>query len=578
MVMLRMRRAVTAAAMATLLAGASAEGAEDGPAKTGRALISVRTPPLPVGDGRRAAAERERRLDDSSELLRTVAARNGIRLDARSDAAGMLATDLDGLTVTELRTRLADDPLVESVRAEPRAEYRYTPNEPYFMAPDPHAPPGATLQWHLLHQNFPAAWDMSKGIGAEVAVIDSGVDVTHPDIAGRLTGALNCAGPVCAGADVSDTFGHGTHVAGLACADTDNGYGLASAGFDCSIYAIKTDLSYLSIINSIYAAANHGSDAINMSFGGSAPDTDMRNAIDYAWARGAIPVAAADNQPNPPVTYPAHYVQAEGTGPTLDAGKGVVVTSVGFYGLRSAFAQQTNGVSIAAVGSVSDLRSCEGLQQGLISTWPAAPTTIDTDCTAQSPPVPVRTAVGGDDRFAYLVGTSMASPQAAGLVALMRSADQSLAAAKAVRLLKLTASNCGKYAGGIGWGVIRADRAVAAALGKELDPPSSRVRSAKRAARGAAVTAARRGRVITLRLKRSDPTCSKELEPSGVRTVNVFASANGGRYRRVAKSKKKKKVRFRAKRGRRYRFYSIAVDKDGNREAPPEKADAKRKG
>ncbi len=58
-----------------------------------------------------------------------------------------------------------------------------------------------------------------------------------------------------------------------------------------------------------------------------------------------------------------------------------------------------------------------------------------------------------------------------------------------------------------------------------------------------------------------------------MKTVNVFASANGGLYHRVGKTKKKK-VRFRSKPGRLYRFYSVAVDKDGNREAPPPTADA----
>ena len=71
-------------------------------------------------------------------------------------------------------------------------------------------------------------------------MLDSGVYVDHPDLAARISGALNCAGVFCVGSDVSDDSGHGTHVAGLACADSDSGYGLASTGFDCSLYAITT--------------------------------------------------------------------------------------------------------------------------------------------------------------------------------------------------------------------------------------------------------------------------------------------------------------------------------------------------
>jgi subtilisin family serine protease len=353
-------------------------------------------------------------------------------------------------------------------------------------------------------------------------------------------------------------------VAGLACAASDNGYGIASIGFGCSIYALKSDLSYTSIINSIYAAVAHGADAINMSFGGGGPSGDLQDALDYAWANGAVPVAAGDNSPTPPPSnnYPAQYVQPEGTGPNVDDGEGLVVTSTSHSGLRSNFAQKTSGVSVAAHGSATDASS--GGQQGILSTWP--PPNVDLDSFG------VRTSVNGDNRFAYLVGTSMATPQVAGLVALMRSARPAISATRIVRLIKQTASGCGRYGNGIGWGIIRSDRALAAAAQKDVVAPSSRVRRAKlRPVRG-------RGRVAVLRLKRfddrSETACTKEIPSSGVKSVAVFASANGGLYHRIAKTGKGR-VRFRAKPGRRYRFFSVAVDKAGNREAPPGQADAK---
>jgi hypothetical protein len=148
-----------------------------------------------------------------------------------------------------------------------------------------------------------------------------------------------------------------------------------------------------------------------------------------------------------------------------------------------------------------------------------------------------------------------------------------------VHLIKQTASQCGTYGNGIGWGLIRADEAVEAALDKDVDPPSSRVRSAKRARRAnlAASAASSGGRIINLRLKRGDAVgsnCAVKLPASGVMKVIVFASANGGRYHRVGKTKKKR-LRFRAKPRRSYRFYSRAVDKAGNREPVPAIADAK---
>ena len=264
--------------------------------------------------------------------------------------------ELEGESVAELRQRLSNDPLVQSVRAEQRAEFRLNPSDPAFLYHDPNAPLGDFAQWHLAYSGFPRAWEFGRGQGGEVAVLDSGVYVEHPDLAARISGALNCSGIFCVGSDVSDDSGHGTHVAGLACADSNSGYGLASAGFDCSLYAIRTSLAYTSIINSIYAAADHGSDAINMSFGGGGPDQDLKQALDYAWARGSVPVAAGANEPTPSagVNYPAEYVQPEGTGQNIDAGHGLVVTSAKHSGARSAFAQRTSGISVAAFGSASD--------------------------------------------------------------------------------------------------------------------------------------------------------------------------------------------------------------------------------
>jgi subtilisin family serine protease len=402
-----------------------------------------------------------------------------------------------------------------------------------------------------------------------VAVIDSGIYGAHPDLASHISGGINeCTTPPmlggCEGTGTTDDEGHGTHVAGLACAATDNGYGIASIGFGCSIYAIKSDLSYTSIINSIYAAVAHGADAINMSFGGGGPSSELQAALNYAWANGSVPVAAGDNSQAPPPSsnYPAQYVQPNGSGPNIDSGEGIVVTSASHSGLRTSFAQKTTGVSVAAHGSATD--SVSGGQQGILSTWP--PPSVGLDAYG------VRTLVGGDNRYAYLVGTSMATPQVAGLVALMRSAKPSLSAARIVRLIKLTASGCGHYgAGGLGWGLIRSDRALAAAAQRDVLAPNSRVRKAK-------VTRARgRKRFAVLQLKRfddrSETPCISEIPASGIKSVSVFASVNAGPYHRIAKTNESS-VRLRVKRGRRYRFYSVAVDKSGNREAPPGEADS----
>ena len=170
----------------------------------------------------------------------------------------------------------------------------------------------------------------------------------------------------------------------------------------------------------------------------------------------------------------------------------------------------------------------------------------------------------------------MATPQVAGVAALIRSVKPSMANTKVVHLIKQTASHCGSYGPGVGWGVIRADQAVAAALNRDIDPPRSRIVAAKRARTARASAARARRKVILLKIKRKDTdagSCVK-LPVSGVKKVAVFGSANGGPYHRVGKTGRTT-VRFHAKRGRHYRFFSIAIDKAGNREAAPGKADAK---
>jgi serine protease len=555
-----------------LAGGTSAASAEPptspAPLTTGRALVDVRAPSLPVGDGPAAQERRSDALAASRDRLDTVAGRNALRPDARSVPGGFLAVDLNGRSLDSLRTQLAGDPLVTGVHPEYRAEFRYLPNDPTLRSHDPNAPGADLAQWNVLLTGSQTAWDLARGAGGEVAVIDSGIYAAHPDLAGRISGALNeCTVPVllggCQGTGTGDEDGHGTHVAGLACAQTDNGYGIAAIGFGCSIYAIKSDLTYTSIVNSIYAAVAHGADAINMSFGGGGPSVDLENALAYAWAHGVVPVAAGDNtqSPAPSDNYPAQYVQPEGSGPSIDSGEGLVVTSASHSGARSAFAQKTSGVSIAAYGSATD--SASGGQQGILSTWPPPSVTLDS--------YGVRTSVGGDNRFAYLVGTSMATPQVAGLVALMRSARPGITATRIVRLIKQTAA-CGHYGNGLGWGVIRSDRALAAAAQRDTLTPHSRVRRAR-------LARSHRGRRIAVLHVKSvdDPSetrCAKEIPTSGVKSVAVFASANGGPIHRIAKTGKSE-IRFRPKGGRLYRFFSVAVDRAGNHEVAPAGPDAK---
>jgi serine protease len=568
------RAALTIAALTALVAGAAtvaqAEPAEAGaPSLVTRAVVMVSTPTLPSGESP-AARERWHELRaDSRGILDRVAVRNDLRVESGNPELGSLAVNLGPGGLAALRSKLAGDPRVEAVRPDVPVDLRYLPNDYAFTHQDVNAPNDDLSQWNLVREGGPRAWDLSKGTGAEVAMVDSGVDGSHPDLAPRIVGAASFG---TGSSPTTDTVGHGTHTAGLACGDADNGYGIASMGFHCGLFIAKEGGFCSDVANGITAAADRHSDVISMSLGGCPPDP-ISSALSYAQSRNVVLVAAGDNSPVPSGScgplmgtnclYPEEWLQPNGTGPDASFDRGLVVTSAQYDGTRSSFAEETNRVSVAAFGSATDT---VGGQQGILSTWPANSTDLDTGVIGEFGPCGCRATVNGDNRFAYLEGTSMATPQVAGVAALIRSVKPGMANTRVVHLIKATASHCGSYAGGIGWGVIRADQAVAAALNRDIDPPDSRIAHTKRAP----------GRIIVLEIKRKDPKDGGcvNLPPTGVKKVLVFASANGGPYHRIGKTTKGK-LRFHAKRRRHYRFFSIAVDNAGNREAAPSRADAK---
>jgi serine protease len=556
------RAAIAAAFLAAAcLAGATAlapaaPAAASEQAATGRAIVEVASPPIPATAETHSPRWRRLRAE-AGALLTRLAERNDLDVADRIPQTGQLTVALDrDERIADLRGRLAEDPRVTRITADRPIEVRLSPNDPGFTAVDANAPGSDFRQWNLSRLFAPQAWDLSDASGREVAVIDLGTDVTHPDFNGRISGALDCTGG-CSGTNVFSSNGHGTHVAGLACAVTNNGYGIASAGFGCNLFPIR--IGFCSeAAGAIVAAADRGSDAINMSFGGCG--AELNNELTYALGRGSVPVAAADNvpNPNPNTNHPAQFIQPVGTGSTASFNRGLVVTAATHSGARASWAQQDTGVSVAAFGSATD---ATGGQQGILSTWPNV--ACNPNC---------RTSVAGDSRFAYLQGTSMAAPQVAGVVALMRKVNSSLPPAEVANLIKQTASHCGSYGNGLGWGTVNAYRAVIAAGKLDRVAPVSRVKKAF---------------PRKLKLKSRDAggsACQLAIPASGVKTVYLYvAPKKSDRYRligatkkdvwRFKRKRKKEGFDFMPKRGKRYRFFSVAVDEAGNAEASPPKSD-----
>lgn len=164
-------------------------------------------------------------------------------------------------------------------------------------------------QWALTKINTPPAWDVSKsGSQAQIAILDSGVTKTHVDLQGKVVMEANFTDDKF----LEDRFGHGTHVAGIAAASTNNGLGIAGVGYNAQIISGKVlnryGRGYYSwLINALYWAADNGAEVINMSIGGSSNSQALQDAVNYAWNKGIVIVAAAGNSSSQSPVYPASY-------------------------------------------------------------------------------------------------------------------------------------------------------------------------------------------------------------------------------------------------------------------------------
>src|SRR3954452_15724106 len=183
-----------------------------------------------------------------------------------------------------------------SLRIAGSGSLQAVPSEPYWSA-----------QWGAALVDAPTAWAVTRGsAGVVVAVLDTGVDVTQPDLQGALVPGYDF---VNHDADPNDDFGHGRPVAGTIAARADNGLGGSGYCPRCSIMPVKVaaadgTASELNVPSSITWAADHGARVINLSLGGTYGAT-VASAVNWAIGKGAIVVAAAGNNGNSSLFYPA---------------------------------------------------------------------------------------------------------------------------------------------------------------------------------------------------------------------------------------------------------------------------------
>lgn len=503
----------------------------------------------------------------SSAALGAVMARTGVARAGRGVPSMGIATVRGGPLALR---RLRRDRSVRSVSIEWERDLRRMPNDPALNTPETSftngVPAGTPVQWALARENFPAAWNVTTGQGALVGAVDTGVDGGDPDLAGKIASAdaVGTTNPL------SDPDGHGTHTAGLACAATDNGIGVAGAGWGCRLAVVKFPEAALTggiadqdIIDGIRTAADRGVQAINMSFGGGQTSPALSQTIDYAASKGIVLVAAASNDPTQEQGAPASELQP-GNAPNIAAGRGLVVTAADFSDTRAGTGLGPQ-ISLAAYGFFDDGPLGP---PGLISTYPGnrtpreGVTPLDgCDC---------RRALGSDSHYAYLAGTSMAAPQVTALAAMVANLNPFLSLRDKLTVIKRSARRSEGWTPELGWGIVDAGKAVDAARRVDRLAPVSRAR----ASRSVRVRRGRRAVKVRVRFARSDPRGRPALIASHYRSTDLYLRRGGGRYRRVRRAARGTSVLLTLKPGT-YRVYSRGRDKAGNVEAAPRKADAR---
>ncbi|SEM99016.1 S8 family peptidase [Lihuaxuella thermophila] len=304
----------------------------------------------------------------SAKNIQALHAKEGAQVVSKSKL-GFEVVKFKNNSVQKMMQKYKQDPNVEYVEPNYYFHAAWTPNDPAF----------SSSQWGPQKIQAPQAWDVTRSSSSvKIAIVDTGVQANHPDLNGKV---INGWDFVYDDSVPNDANGHGTHCAGIAAATTNNGTGIAGMAPNARILAVRVldangSGTLDDVANGIIYAADQGAQVISLSLGGSAGTTTLQNAVNYAWNRGAVVVAAAGNSNTSAPSYPAYYSNA------------IAVASTTSSDTKSSFSNYGSWVDVAAPGS------------SIYSTYITS-------------------------TYASLSGTSMATPHVAGLAGLLAAQGRS---------------------------------------------------------------------------------------------------------------------------------------------------------
>ncbi|HLN53098.1 MAG TPA: S8 family serine peptidase [Lentimicrobium sp.] len=310
--------------------------------------------------------------------------------------------------IEDFISRLSQNPTLEYVEKVPLYKVDYLPNDSlYNLYNGP-----SNWNWHLELIQGEQAWDLTTGDpNINVAIVDNAVWVDHPDLSEKVvaqrdmaTGNNNANPPESGDPDL---WSHGTHVAGLVGASSNNNIGVASIGYNVSLIAVKAAYSDPESITYAFSgvqwAAANGADIINMSWGGAGFSQTNQNLINSVASQGIVLIAAAGNENTGSPHYPSAYENV------------ISVASVDWNDVKSDFSNFSTTVDISAPGGIGNPGPL-----GLLST------TFSNN------------TLGYYDAYE---GTSMACPVVSGVAGLILSVNPELTPAEVEEILKSTSDD-----------------------------------------------------------------------------------------------------------------------------------------